>query len=112
MMRSSIDAMRDLSRPRLWEFVVLVLAFAAPLLVPSHALMVNEIAIVALFAVSLDLVLGFAGIVSLGHAAFFGFGAYAAAFAVAKVKIRTFYTQIIVQFFFKRFIKYTFTWGF
>ncbi len=79
MMRASIDAMRDLSRPRLWEFVVLGLAFAAPLLVPSHALMVNEIAIVALFAVSLDLVLGFAGIVSLGHAAFFGFGAYAAA---------------------------------
>lgn len=71
--------MRDLSRPRLWEFAVLALAFAAPLLAPTHALMVNEIAIVALFAVSLDLVLGFAGIVSLGHAAFFGFGAYAAA---------------------------------
>lgn len=79
MTRTPIDAMRDLSRPRLWEFAVLVLAFAAPLLAPSHALMVNEIAIVALFAVSLDLVLGFAGIVSLGHAAFFGFGAYAAA---------------------------------
>jgi branched-chain amino acid transport system permease protein len=28
---------------------------------------------------SLDLILGYAGIVSLGHAAFFGFGAYAAA---------------------------------
>ena len=40
---------------------------------------VNEIAIVALFAISLDLVLGYAGIVSLGHAAFFGFGAYTAA---------------------------------
>ncbi len=47
--------------------------------VPSHALMVNEIAIVALFAMSLDLILGYTGIVSLGHAAFFGFGAYAAA---------------------------------
>jgi branched-chain amino acid transport system permease protein len=34
---------------------------------------------VALFAVSLDLVLGYTGIVSLGHAAFFGMGAYAAA---------------------------------
>ena len=40
---------------------------------------VNEIAIVALFALSLDLILGYAGIVSLGHAAFFGMGAYAAA---------------------------------
>ena len=48
-------------------------------LLPTHALLLNEIAILALFAVSLDLILGYAGIVSLGHAAFFGFGAYAAA---------------------------------
>ena len=46
---------------------------------PRHALIVNEIAIVALFAISLDLVLGYTGIVSLGHAAFFGMGAYSAA---------------------------------
>jgi branched-chain amino acid transport system permease protein len=56
-----------------------VLALASPLFLSSHALIINEIAIVALFAVSLDLVLGYTGIVSLGHAAFFGMGAYAAA---------------------------------
>jgi len=67
------------ARWRPWEFAVWLVAFALPLLVPSHSLMVNEIAIVALFAMSLDLILGYAGIVSLGHAAFFGFGAYAAA---------------------------------
>ncbi|MEP6722947.1 MAG: branched-chain amino acid ABC transporter permease, partial [Variovorax sp.] len=67
------------ARWRPWEFAVWLIAFALPLLVPSHSLMVNEIAIVALFAMSLDLILGYAGIVSLGHAAFFGFGAYAAA---------------------------------
>jgi branched-chain amino acid transport system permease protein len=39
----------------------------------------NEMALLALFALSLDLILGYAGIVSLGHAAFFGFGAYTAA---------------------------------
>jgi branched-chain amino acid transport system permease protein len=42
-------------------------------------LIANEIAILALFALSLDLILGYAGIVSLGHAAFFGIGAYGAA---------------------------------
>jgi branched-chain amino acid transport system permease protein len=62
-----------------WEFVLWALAFAAPLVLAKHALIVNEIAIVALFAISLDLVLGYAGIVSLGHAAFFGMGAYTAA---------------------------------
>ncbi len=69
----------NISRMRPWEPVLWLIAFAAPLLLPSKALIVNEIAIVALFAVSLDLVLGYAGIVSLGHAAFFGMGAYSAA---------------------------------
>ena len=43
-----------------------------------NLILLNEIAILALFALSLDLILGYAGIVSLGHAAFFGLGAYAA----------------------------------
>jgi branched-chain amino acid transport system permease protein len=40
--------------------------------------LLNEIAIYGLFALSLDLILGYGGIISLGHAAFFGFGAYVA----------------------------------
>jgi len=47
-------------------------------LVPSYLQLASQIAITALFAVSLDLILGYAGIVSLGHAAFFGLGAYTA----------------------------------
>ena len=66
-------------RMKAWEPVAWLLAFAAPLLFPSRALIINEIAIVGLFAVSLDLVLGYSGIVSLGHAAFFGLGAYVSA---------------------------------
>lgn len=68
----------NLSRLKPWEPLLWLAAFAAPLLLPGQALIVNEIAIVALFALSLDLVLGYTGIVSLGHAAFFGMGAYAA----------------------------------
>ena len=62
-----------------WEPLLWLAAFVVPVAIPGEALIVNEIAIVALFAVSLDLVLGYAGIVSLGHAAFFGLGAYTAA---------------------------------
>ena len=62
-----------------WEVALWLLALAAPWVLPRHALIVNEIAIVALFALSLDLILGYTGIVSLGHAAFFGMGAYSAA---------------------------------
>jgi branched-chain amino acid transport system permease protein len=62
-----------------WEAVLWIALLASPFVLKERALLINEIAIVALFAVSLDLILGFTGIVSLGHAAFFGMGAYAAA---------------------------------
>jgi branched-chain amino acid transport system permease protein len=45
---------------------------------PSYLVLASQIAITALFALSLDLILGYAGIVSLGHAAYFGFGSYSA----------------------------------
>ncbi len=54
------------------------LALRAALPAAAASLLLNEIAILALFALSLDLILGYAGIVSLGHAAFFGLGAYSA----------------------------------
>jgi branched-chain amino acid transport system permease protein len=47
-------------------------------LTPSYLSLASQIAITALFALSLDLILGYAGLVSLGHAAYFGVGAYAA----------------------------------
>lgn len=67
------------SRWRWWEPLFWLAALASPWLLSSQALIINEVAIVALFALSLDLILGYAGIVSLGQAAFFGLGGYAAA---------------------------------
>ncbi len=64
---------------RPWELALWAAIWATPWLFVSHAALINEIAILALFALSLDLILGYAGIVSLGHAAFFGVGAYGAA---------------------------------
>lgn len=66
------------ARWRTQELVFWALVPAAWWLLPDYHLLINEIAIIALFALSLDLVLGYAGIVSLGHAAFFGLGAYLA----------------------------------
>ena len=47
-------------------------------LAPHYLVLASHIAITALFALSLDLILGYAGIVSLGHAAYFGFASYSA----------------------------------
>ena len=71
--------LRRRERWRWWEIAFWLAILAAILLVPSRAALVNEALIAGLFALSLDLILGLTGIVSLGHAAFFGTGAYAAA---------------------------------
>ena len=70
--------LRRRSAWRAYEIVLWLAAVAALFVLPSKALLLTEMAILALFAVSLDLVLGYAGIVSLGHGAFFGLGAYVA----------------------------------
>jgi branched-chain amino acid transport system permease protein len=51
---------------------------AAYFLFPGYLVLISQIMIVGLFAASLDLILGFGRIASLGHAAFFGLGAYTA----------------------------------
>ena len=65
-------------RTALIEAVLWSAAFAVVVLLPSNLSIATSVAIMALFAVSLDLVLGFAGIITLGHALYFGVGAYAA----------------------------------
>ena len=72
------DGLARLARWHWAEIAFWLLAFAAVFAFPNRYLILTEMAWLALFALSLDLILGYAGIVSLGHAAFFGFGAYAA----------------------------------
>src|SRR5919197_2859438 len=66
------------NRWRVGEIIFWLATLLPFLLFPLHLQLASQIAITALFALSLDLILGYAGIVSLGHAAFFGFGAYTA----------------------------------
>lgn len=62
-----------------WSEVAFWLATLSPfVLAPSYLVLASQIAITALFALSLDLIVGYSGLVSLGHAAYFGVGAYAA----------------------------------
>jgi branched-chain amino acid transport system permease protein len=60
------------------EIVFWALPVIAYFVFPDDLALLSQIAITALLVLSLDLILGYAGIVSLGHAAFFGLGAYAA----------------------------------
>jgi branched-chain amino acid transport system permease protein len=75
------DVAEQMARRARWtplEIAFWLVAFSTIYLLPGRHLILTEIVIWALFALSLDLILGFGGILSLGHAAFFGIGAYAA----------------------------------
>ncbi|MGO4332326.1 branched-chain amino acid ABC transporter permease [Cupriavidus sp. 2TAF22] len=65
------------------EIVFWLLPVAAFFLLPGYLILGSQVLITGLFALSLDLLLGYAGIVSLGHAAFFGLGAYTAGLLAA-----------------------------
>ncbi|RZT31284.1 branched-chain amino acid ABC transporter permease [Cupriavidus agavae] len=65
------------------EFVFWLVPVVAFFALPGYLILGSQILIVGLFALSLDLILGYAGIVSLGHAAFFGLGAYTAGLLAA-----------------------------
>ena len=63
-------------RVRSWELLPWIAGLAVFFAFPNYLAFGTQVLITILFALSLDLVLGYAGIVTLGHAAFFGAGAY------------------------------------
>ena len=68
------------AHPRIhWlEWTPWIVAGVCFFLLPEYLSLGARILVYILFALSLDLILGYAGIITLGHAAFFGFGAYIA----------------------------------
>jgi branched-chain amino acid transport system permease protein len=95
-----VQAARRLREPMAWVRLGLLIAVvAAPAVVPSFQLLdlVAKIVIFAALAASYDVLLGFAGIVSFGHAMFFGVGAYAVALAVGRLGAPT-YAHLLAGF--------------
>jgi len=76
---SPVEALVTSHRLRPLELLPWAIAIGAFFQFEDYLPLGSEILIMVLFALSLDLILGYAGIVTLGHAAFFGLGAYTAA---------------------------------
>lgn len=76
--RSAIDRLLDRRRLRPVEALPWIAAAAGFFLFPDYLLLGINILIMIIFALSVDLVMGYAGLVTLGHAAYFGVGAYTA----------------------------------
>ena len=76
--KAEAEYLRAKASWRPYELVFWILPIAAYFLLPKQLVLLSRVAVMALFALSLDLILGYAGIISLGHAAFFGLGGYTA----------------------------------
>jgi branched-chain amino acid transport system permease protein len=79
------QVLRNQVRWRLLETVFWLSTLLPFVVAPDYLALCSQIAITALFALSLDLMVGYSGLISLGHAAFFGFGAYTAGLLSAKL---------------------------
>src|SRR3954471_17589716 len=67
------------------EYLPWVVAAAVYFLAPSYLPLAAYVLIMILFALSLDLIVGYGGIVTLGHSAYFGLGAYTAGVLAQRV---------------------------
>jgi len=82
---SARDFLAARHRWRLVEALPWLIAIAAYFIFPDRMTFGAQVLIMVLFALSLDLVLGYAGILTLGHAAFFGLGAYTVGLLAARL---------------------------
>jgi branched-chain amino acid transport system permease protein len=73
---TAVRRLAERHRLRWWETLPWIAGVAVFFAFPNYLAFGTQLLITILFALSLDLVLGYAGIVTLGHAAFFGAGAY------------------------------------
>ena len=81
--KAQIDAFARRNRFRWYEALPWILAIACFFIFEDYHALGAQIFATTLFALSLDLLVGYAGIITLGHAAFFGVGAYAAGILAA-----------------------------
>ena len=97
--RAADRARRFRDPARLLRLACVIAAAMVPLVAPSFQVLdlAAKIAIFAALAASFDVVLGYTGIVSFGHAMFFGFGAYGVALAVGKLGAPT-YGHLLLGF--------------
>ncbi|HEY7206138.1 MAG TPA: branched-chain amino acid ABC transporter permease, partial [Methylomirabilota bacterium] len=71
-----------------WPLLVLAAAFLVPTVGSRfYTFLANDVVIWALFATSLNLLVGYTGLVSFGHAAYFGIGAYATGLLMKKLGV-------------------------
>jgi branched-chain amino acid transport system permease protein len=88
---------RNYTNMILWGIFLLVVAVIIPLWFPPYQVnLLTEVIVFALYAISYNLLLGYAGLLSFGHAMFFGTGAYATAVALNHMPGLSIFSAVII----------------
>ncbi len=92
------DSERRQSPYRNWALILAaILAVAYPFIVRRYFVtLAEDILIYAIFAMSLDLLLGYTGLTSFGHAAYFGLGAYILAYVTTRLGVNNLFVNVPV----------------
>jgi branched-chain amino acid transport system permease protein len=87
---------RNIVKSYAWVVVLMAFLVVFPIFIPSLNFMniMSEILIMAIFALSLNLLIGYTGLVSFGHAAFFAIGSYTVGIILQKYSISIFWALI------------------
>ena len=85
------------SRVRWTEYLPWVLAVLVYVFLPDYLSLGSRVLTYILFALSLDLIIGYAGIITLGHASFFGLGAYITGILAAKLGVTDPLAQLLAS---------------
>ncbi|MBN2297975.1 MAG: branched-chain amino acid ABC transporter permease, partial [Deltaproteobacteria bacterium] len=79
-----------------WSVALLILLFTLPIYIPSYYIyLINIILVHVILAVGLNILVGFTGQISLGHAGFFAIGAYGTALLITHLHIPFFIALIL-----------------
>ncbi len=90
------NVMRGHSSSLVPYIVAAVIFIVIPAVAPGHLQSImTKVVIYALFAMGLNITFGYAGLLSLGHAAFFGTGGYTAGILVTKLGVTSFWPVVV-----------------
>lgn len=80
-----------------YGIAIAIFALLPFILSPTHVFLMEKAFTMAIFALGFNLILGYLGMISFGHALYFAVGAYTAAWLIAKLSINSFAIVLIVS---------------
>lgn len=95
--RLAVDSLADVSSTHIYTLAFLVLAVSPAVLTGSQVNLITTMLILGIFAMAYDFIYGYSGVVSFGHAAFFGGGTYVVAVTLTATEFSNLWAILVLS---------------